>query len=181
MKAVGFGKRQGFSNKTNQALPQGVEPTLNMVRLATFFAHRLMTVRRENTLIGIPKIAERMRAFVGPGDAPPELQATGFTAVVDEVGDDLSGAATQSDPDPALVAFPEDKGPQLIQFQHIIQLGLGQRGVQGRQVISPVFNPRSDGAARDAKQTLDPPQTDPFQYGTPDLGARAFILAPLRQ
>lgn len=66
-----FGKGQGFAYEPSQALAQGVEPALNVLGLATVFAHRLMTVGSENTLVGIPEIAERVAARVGARDASP--------------------------------------------------------------------------------------------------------------
>jgi hypothetical protein len=132
MKVIQLGKGQGFANKPSQALTQGIEPTLDMVGFPAVFADRLMMVDGENRLVRIPEIAERVAVFVGARDAQPEVQTTRFTAVTDEIGDNLPGAAAQRLPHSALVGFLEDKRPQLIQFQHIIQLSVSQGCFQRR-------------------------------------------------
>ena len=179
MKAIQFGKRQGFANEPGQALSQSIEPALDVIGFATVFAHRLMPVSRKNTLISTPEITKRETPFVGQWNAMPELQTTGFTAVADEVGDNLPRAAAQRDPNPALVGFLEHKRPQFIQFQHIIQLGLKQGCLQRWQVGNPLHNPFCDRVPRDTEQTLDAAQTDALQYGTFHLAANAFIIARL--
>ena len=105
MKPLRLGKRQSFANEAGQALAQGIEPALDMVRFATVFADRLMTVCCENELVRIPEITERVAALVDQRNASPELQATGFAPVADKVGHNLACAAAQSDPNPPFVGF----------------------------------------------------------------------------
>jgi hypothetical protein len=180
MKTVGFGKREGFAHEAGQPLAQGIEPALDMVGFAAVFANRLMAVSGENAPISLPEIAERRAACVGAWDAPPEVQATGFTAVANEVGDNLPCTATHGHPHPPLVSFLEHKRPHFIQLQHIIQLSGGQRRFQRRQVLGPVLNPVGDRASRETKQALDAPQTDPFQHRAFHLRPRALIVSLLR-
>lgn len=58
MKPIRLGERQGFTHKPGQALAQGIEATLDMVRFVTVFADRLMPIRSENEFVSIPEIAE---------------------------------------------------------------------------------------------------------------------------
>jgi hypothetical protein len=118
-----------------------------MVRFAPVFAHRLMAVQRKNTLVSIPEITERVTAFVGQRDPTPKLKATGFTAISTEISHNLPCPATQGYPDPAFVGFLEHKGPQLVQFQHIFQLGISQRGFQRGQLLRPLLNPLTGSSA----------------------------------
>ena len=103
MKTVGLGKGQGFADEAGQALAQGIEPALDMTGFAAVFADRLMAVSGKHKLVSLPEIAERAAMFVSQRDASPELATTGFTAVTNEVGDNLAGPTTQRGPDPAFV------------------------------------------------------------------------------
>jgi hypothetical protein len=179
MKTIGFGERQRFAQKASQPLAQGVEPTLNMVRFAAVFANRLMPICRANEWVSIPEITERKTPFVTRWDAPPKVQATGFTPVTNEICDNLACTATQRHPNPPLVGLLEHKGPQFIQFQHIIQLSGSQWGVQRRQVVSPLFDPTGNRAPRNAKQPLNAPQADAVEYRTSDLGTGTLVMATL--
>ena len=49
MELVGFGKGQGFAYKASQALAQGVEPALDMRRLAAVLADRPHCARMDAT------------------------------------------------------------------------------------------------------------------------------------
>ena len=150
-----------------------------MIGLPAIFAHGLMPIQGENSLISIPAIIERAAALVRQRDASPELKTTGLRAVTDEVGHDLPSAATQGHPHPALVGFLEHERPQLIQFQHIIRLGRGQLRFQGRQLGCPPFNPTGYRPSRNAKEPFNATQADPLQNSALDLLAYGCIVAPL--
>ena len=81
MKPIRLGERQGFANEASQPLPQGIEPTLNMVGLAAIFTRRLMAVSGKDALISLPEIAERAAARLSAQNASPEGQAIGLGAV----------------------------------------------------------------------------------------------------
>jgi hypothetical protein len=179
MKTVGLGKGQGFADEAGQALAQGIEPALDMTGFAAVFADRLMAVSGKHKLVSLPEIAERAAMFVSQRDASPELATTGFTAVTNEVGDNLAGPTTQRGPDPAFVRFLEHKGPQFVQFQHIIPPGISQRRCQRWQVFGPVFNPVSNRPPRDAQYPLDAAQADPFAHRPFHLRTAALVIAAL--
>jgi hypothetical protein len=160
-------------------LAQRVEPTLDMSRLAAILTDRLMAIPGENALVSLPKITERMTARVSQRNPSPQLETTDFAAVANEVGHDLAGTPTQGHPHPALVGFLQDERSQLVQFQPILQLGLGQRCFHSRQLSDPALNPNRKGRPRNAPQTLDSMQTDPFQQGALNLLAGRFSVAAL--
>ena len=60
-----LGKRQSLSHESREALPEGIVPTLHMIRLTTVFADRLMLARRKDFLVGVPKIAKGATTSVG--------------------------------------------------------------------------------------------------------------------
>jgi hypothetical protein len=52
-----FGEGQRFTNKTSQALPERVIPALHMSRFARFFSRCCVLLFRNDSLVGLPKIA----------------------------------------------------------------------------------------------------------------------------
>jgi hypothetical protein len=47
----------------------------------------------------------------------------------------LAGATTQGKPEPGLIDFADDKGPQLVEFEHISRFGRNQGRFEGRFLI----------------------------------------------
>jgi len=111
-----LGKGQCFADKTSQALAQGIVPAFNMGRLPTFLADRRMLLLWYHCLVGGPEIGEAVTGAIGCWNGIPQAAAGGLTAIPDRIGDYLAGATTEGDPDPTLVHFLGDKGPQLIEF-----------------------------------------------------------------
>lgn len=107
MHLIRFRKRQGFAHKPGQPLPQGVVESLDVIGLPTAFRDGMMGQGIEYLGIGVPEIAVRVAPFVGRRNALPQLPATAFAPVTDKKGDHLSGAATQRQPHPPLLAFTE--------------------------------------------------------------------------
>jgi hypothetical protein len=52
MVKVALGKRQRLSHEAREALPEGIIPTLHMIRLATLFAHGVMFAGYKDFLTG---------------------------------------------------------------------------------------------------------------------------------
>ena len=94
MKAVGLWKGQGFPYKPGQPLTECVEPALNVIGFTTAFFNRLVTVRSEDVLVGVPEITERMTPDIWGWYSSPEFKTTGLAAVTDEIGNYLPGTAT---------------------------------------------------------------------------------------
>ena len=111
-----LGKRQCLSHEACEALPEGIVPTLHMIRLATVFADRLMLAGRKDLLVGVPEIAKSATASVGFGEPLPSLAATGLTAVAHEERYNLPNPPAQSNPDPAWVILGGHKRPPFIEF-----------------------------------------------------------------
>jgi hypothetical protein len=78
---IALGKSQGLSYEARKALPEGIVPTLHMIRLATLFPHGVMLAGHEDFLIGRPTVAKGATPSVGFGAPLPSFAATGFTAV----------------------------------------------------------------------------------------------------
>ena len=105
MKVVGLGKSQGLAHKAGQTLAQGVVPALDVGGFACFLAHGAMRCGIKGQLIRFPEVAAGATGAIALGEALAQAAATVGATVADKVGDDLSGAPTESNPEPALVAF----------------------------------------------------------------------------
>jgi MOSC domain-containing protein YiiM len=66
-----LGKRQSLAHESRETLPEGIVPTLHMIRLATVFADRLMLACRKDLLVGVPEIATSATTSVGFGEPLP--------------------------------------------------------------------------------------------------------------
>lgn len=107
MKFVGFGKGKSFAHKTAQTLAERVVPAFNMCRFARFFTNGVMVWCQvpKDLVVGLPKITKGGTVPVCTRDPRPQAPAIFFAASANKVGDDLTGATTQSYPDPAFVFF----------------------------------------------------------------------------
>ncbi len=110
-------ERQSFSDEARQPLPQCVVPPLDMSGEAAVFAARRMLRCRDDVAISLPEIRVAVRRAIGCRDALPELTASRFRAVADDISHDLARAPRERDPNPALAALLAHKRPEFVQFQ----------------------------------------------------------------
>jgi hypothetical protein len=68
---IALGKRRCLAHESREALPEGIVPTLHMIRLATVFADRLMLAQCKDFRVGVPEIANGATASVGFGEPRP--------------------------------------------------------------------------------------------------------------
>lgn len=57
MHLVGLRERQGFSNEATKPLPESTVEALNVICQTCVFTNGLVSLFRENNLVGFPKIA----------------------------------------------------------------------------------------------------------------------------
>ena len=60
-------------------------------------------------MVSVPKIAIIMCRAIGLRHLLPELAASGFAPVADDIRHDLAGATAQGDPNPALATLLENE------------------------------------------------------------------------
>ena len=104
-----------------------------MTRLARAFAAGTVELLREDLLVSLPKVCKAQALTISERHTPPQPPAGDFAAVPNRVGDDLTGAAALSQPNPVLVLAPRDERPEFIEFQDVILLGGLKRPGQLRQ------------------------------------------------
>ncbi len=104
-----------------------------MTGLARAFATRTVQPLWDDLFIGFPEVRKAQALPVSRRHTPPQPPTGDFAAVSNGISDDLAGAAALSQPNPALVLAPKDKGPKFIEFQDIILLGGLKRLRQLRQ------------------------------------------------
>jgi len=104
---IGLGERQTLSDETAKPLPQSVVASLDMSSQAGLFAHCRMLLRRDDHLIGFPKVAVTVCSAIGGGDLLPDFSTTRSASVANDIGDDLPGSTTQGNPYPALKSYNE--------------------------------------------------------------------------
>lgn len=123
VKNIRFRKGKRFAHKASKPLTQGVVETLNVSRLPTFLAKRLMVCAQmtKDVGIGFPKITEGSAVAIRAWNPEPESPTDLFTTVTNEEGDNLPGASTESQPNPTLVLLATDEASHLVEFQHILR------------------------------------------------------------
>ena len=123
VKAIRFRKGKRFAHKASKPLTQGVVEPLNVSRLPTFLAKRLMVCAQmtKDVRIGFPKIAEGSTVAIRAWNPGPESPTALFTPVTDEEGDNLPGAPTERQPNPTLVLLAPDEASHLVEFQYILR------------------------------------------------------------
>jgi hypothetical protein len=111
LKGIRFRKGERFAHKTSKALAQSVVEALNMSSFFGCFAHRAMVCAQmtKDLVVGFPEIVEGGAVAILGWNPGPESPTTLFTAVTDEEGDNLSGASTKTQPNPALVLLGADE------------------------------------------------------------------------
>ncbi len=80
-----------------------------MRRLPTPDARRRVLLSGNHCRVCVPEVTVAMGSLVGFRDRFPQLAAGRFTAVTDCVGDHLTGAAAQGNPDPLLMRLLQHK------------------------------------------------------------------------
>jgi len=100
---IGLGKRQALSDEASEPLPQRVVPSLDMGRQAGLFARRGMLLRRDDQRVSFPKVTVAMRRSIPGWYLLPEFLTGRSAPVANDIGHDLPGGTTQSDPYPAFV------------------------------------------------------------------------------
>jgi len=100
---VGLREGQGLSCKAAKALPKGAVPAFNMICFPRFLSHG--GIVGKNLVVGVPVVAECAATPILGRNPLPKLLRTLRTAVPDVVGHNLPCAATERDPNPALVVF----------------------------------------------------------------------------
>ena len=109
-------KRQRLSYEASQTLAQRAIPALHVVGLPFAFAHRPMSVFRQDFLVALPEIAVEHPFAVSSGDTLPQQAAGRLAPVADRVSHHLTSAPAQSQPDPPFVLALTHERPQLVQL-----------------------------------------------------------------
>src|SRR5260221_2004455 len=173
----GFGKGQGFTHKATNALTKGAVPTLLVSGQSGFLANKMMGALREDGLISLPEIAVRSAATIGTWNGLPQPTTSVGTAVTKHEGDNLTGAAAQSCPQPDGVVLARDEGPQLIDFQHVSAL-LGQQTVrQAWQALHLGTNPFHRGLASHPVNMNQSPQAGPLRIAAQHVFTALSLIA----
>ena len=129
---VGFGKGEGFSDQSSQTLAQGAVETFDMV--CARFGVTLGELLLGNDFgIRFPNIGKAVRFFVSVGNGLPQRKTGLLATISNGKRHHLASAPTQRQPNPAFVFASFDETPNLVQFQFIAFLKLGQSRLQRRQ------------------------------------------------
>jgi hypothetical protein len=94
MHLISLGKTQCFAGKASQTLPQGVEPTFNMVSFTLILVDLSMALVIEDMAVSLPFVAEGVAAGIAVWDLFPEMTGTGFRPIP-KIRHDLVCATTQ--------------------------------------------------------------------------------------
>lgn len=127
MHGIRFWKGQCFSNEARTGLSQGAIPTFHVVGLSAAFPNALVCLCRKNQLIGFPKVAITLAAFVGLRNLFPKFAAGGLTPIPNDKRHKLACATAHDRPNPTFVPLFVDKRPHFICFQHIFGFGRQER------------------------------------------------------
>ena len=105
-----FAEGKGLANQVGATLAQGVVEALNVRSFARLFAHRAMTLGRDNRTVGSPKVgvADRPFAIVG-WQRVPELAACLSRAITHGKANDTACLSLNRNPDPHLVPLVANK------------------------------------------------------------------------
>lgn len=93
-----------------------------------------MSLFGDDLPIRLPEVAVAMPATISFRHSFPQLAATRFAPVADEVSHHLARLAAQRQPNPAFSRLFEDERPQLVQL--LQGVGLGIVGVRARQRLA---------------------------------------------
>ena len=94
-----FGKGQGFAHETAQALAECVVETFDMVGRPPMVGC-LMLGGRQDIVIALQVVGMQWALTIGSGDSTPEQPGGGIAAGAEGIGHDLTGSATQGQPQP---------------------------------------------------------------------------------
>ncbi len=102
---IRFRKRKRSADKAPQPLSQCVIPSFNMGCFARLFSHRLMFLAQQakHLFVGFPEVAESDTVPISKWYPRPQTPTAFFTAVTNEVGNNLACATAQSYPNPSFV------------------------------------------------------------------------------
>ncbi len=180
MIALRLRERQRFADKTGHPLAQGEIPAFLVRSLPGFLTNRMVGTFGQDGLVGAPEVGVGATATIGWRNSLPQPATGGCTAIPDDKGDDLTGAAAQRRPQPLLVLPGIDKRPQFIQFQHVT-------GLFGEQALRPIgqllqmrLEPVQDTGPGHAENAVQPPQTRPFSIGAQHLPAPFRLVCRFR-
>ena len=84
-------------------------------------------------LVGLPGVAAGTPRPVAARDRRPQGLGSGLGTIPDEEGDDLAGAPTHRQPEPAFLGLGLDEAPDLVEFEHVAVLPGQERGSQRGQ------------------------------------------------
>src|SRR5829696_686751 len=100
---VRLGKRQAFSDKPTNSLPQAEVPSLDVGGQSGLFTCRCVLMGRDNQIVTFPELTVAMTVAISSRDSLPQLFATGFASISDKVSYYLTCKSTKRDPNPSLV------------------------------------------------------------------------------
>ena len=106
---VRLGKRQAFSDKATKSLPQGEVPSLDVCGQSGFFTRCCVLLGRDNQIVSFPEVTVAVTAAIGSRDSLPQLFATSFASIPDNVGYYLPCETAKRNPNPSFVGAFEDK------------------------------------------------------------------------
>jgi|SRR5215216_681272 len=106
---VRLGKRQAFSDKPTKSLPQGEVPSLDVSGQSGFFTCCCVLLVRDNQIVSFPEVTVTMTVAISSRDSLPQLFATSFASISDNVSYYLTCKTTKRDPNPSLVGAFENK------------------------------------------------------------------------
>src|SRR6267154_2142444 len=96
-------KRQSFSYKTTQALPQCIIPALYVGCFTCFLPNWMMLIFRYNVFIDSIKVCETFSTAIYQWNFVPQSSTCFLRSMTDRIGNHLSCFSTQSNPNPGCV------------------------------------------------------------------------------
>jgi hypothetical protein len=113
-----FRERQRFSHQASNALPQRVVAPFNMTGFAAGFVHRAMSFRRQHLPIRRPEIRITHGTLpIHPRQGLPQPLGPLPIPAAEKHPHDFLACHVFGQPQPLLIAFVPDKGPQFVSFE----------------------------------------------------------------
>ncbi len=111
-----LGKGERHAHKTGEALAQRVIPALHMSGLSRLFAYSRVLLFGNHAHIDFQKVGKAMALAILLRNRLPQPLTRLFTPLPNCIRHYLTALSAQSDPNPRVIRFFEDKRPQFIQF-----------------------------------------------------------------
>ena len=111
MHDVTLRKREGFTHKAADPLPQGAIPPFHMIGLSRILSNHLVLSGMNHRCIGLPEVGINPSSFIIWRNPIPKFLTTRTIPVPNKVGHHLTRTPAKGNPNPPFIAFTANKRP----------------------------------------------------------------------